>query len=143
MDAVAGHVLGVMLGLRGQFGQLAGIQVATAQWMQMHHTNGQRQQGKLLTQALAIQGDKTAGLQMLTAVETPALGLEIIHQLVEPLTPILGAEHQQKVIATNMPDKVAAGVHSVVEALCQAQQHFIATPIAVDIVEWDRFVKVN
>ena len=72
---------------------------------------------------------------MLAAVEAPALGLEIVHQLVETLAPVLGTQYQEKIIAADMPDKIAAGVHPVVQALCQAQQHLIASAIAVDVIE--------
>jgi hypothetical protein len=40
-----------------------------------------------------------------------------------------------------MPDKITAGVYPVVQALRQAQQYFIATAIAVDIVLRVQFVK--
>ena len=107
----------------------------------MHYTDGQRQQRKLLAHALAIEGHEAPSLQMFSAVEASALGVEIVQQLVEPLAPVLRAQHQQKVIAANVPDKVAAGVYPVVEALRQAQQHFIPAPVAVDVVLRVQFVK--
>lgn len=107
----------------------------------MHHADGQRQQCKLLARALAVEGHEAASLKVFGAVEASALGMEIVQQLVEPLAPILRAQHQQKVIAANVPDKVAAGVYPVVQALRQAQQHFIPAPVAVDIVLRVQFVK--
>lgn len=100
----------------------------------MHHTDGQRQQRKLLAYTLAVQGHEAACIQVLGAVETSALGVKVVQQLVEPLAPILRPQHQQKVIATDMSDEVAAGVDPVVQALRQAQQHLIPTPVAVDII---------
>ena len=75
----------------------------------MHYTDGQRQQCKLLARALAIEGHEAPSLKVFSAVEASALGVEIVQQLVEPLAPVLRAQHQQKVIAANVPDKVAAG----------------------------------
>ena len=134
MDAVTGDVLGMVFSLGRQLRQLAGIELSTGLWIQMHHADGQRQQSIFLAHTLAVQGHKAAGVQMFGAIEASALGVEIVQQLIEPFAPILRPEHQQKVIAADMPDKVAAGVDPVIQALRQAQQHFIATPVAIDVV---------
>lgn len=86
----------------------------------MHHADGQRQQCKFLARALTVEGHEAASLKVFGAVEASALGVEVVQQLVEALAPILRAQHQQKVIAANVPDKVAAGVYPIVEALRQA-----------------------
>ena len=77
--------------------------------------------------------DEAAGLQVFLAVEAPALGLEVFLQLVEPLAPGIGAQHQEKVVATDMADEVAAGIDPLVQALRQAQQHLVAAGIAVQV----------
>lgn len=77
--------------------------------------------------------DEAAGLQMLLAIEAPALGLEIFLQLVEPLAPGIRAQYQEKVVATDMADEVAAGIDPLVQALRQAQQHLVAAGIAVQV----------
>jgi len=78
-------------------------------------------------------GDKTAGMQVFFPVETSALVLEILQQAVESRTPIRRAEGQEKVIATDMPDKIPRGINSIIQALRQAQEHFVALGVAVDI----------
>ena len=77
--------------------------------------------------------DEAAGLQVFLAVEAPALGLEVFLQLVEPLAPGIRAQHQEKVVATDMADEVAAGIDPLVQALRQAQQHLVAAGIAVQV----------
>ena len=78
-------------------------------------------------------GDKTAGVQVFFSVEPSALTLEVFQQAVESRTPVRRAERQEKVIATDMPDKIPRGINPIVQALRQAQGHFVALGIAVDV----------
>ncbi|CAI8923551.1 hypothetical protein EMIT0180MI3_360019 [Priestia megaterium] len=89
--------------------------------MQVHHADGQGQQRKLLSYALAVGGDEAAGFQVFAAVEAPALAVEVVQQLVQAFAPVFGAEHQQEVVAADMADEVAGWVDAVVQALRQAQ----------------------
>ena len=103
--------------------------------MQVHDADGQGQQAKLLTLALAVRGAETARLQVFWSIEAPALALKVLLQLVQALAPILGTEHQEKIIAADMADKVAGWVDPLAQAVGQAQQHFITLGIAVDVDE--------
>lgn len=78
-------------------------------------------------------GDKTAGMQVFFPVEPSALALEILQQAVESRAPVRRAEGQEKVIATDMPDKIPSGINSIIQALRQAQEHFVALGVAVDV----------
>ncbi|MNZ80866.1 hypothetical protein D3C78_995160 [compost metagenome] len=42
-----------------------------------------------------------------------------------------------------MADEVATGIDTFVQALRQAEQDFVATPVAIDIVEWLETVDVD
>ena len=60
--------------------------------MQVHDADGQGQQAKFLTLALAVSGAETARLQVFWPIEAPALALKVLLQLVQALAPILGTE---------------------------------------------------
>ena len=83
--------------------------------------------------ALAVVTAKATGLQVFWAVRTTALALKVFLKVVQALTPVAGAEHQQKAIAANMTNKVIAGINPCTQALAQTEQHLIAFGIAVDI----------
>jgi hypothetical protein len=61
--------------------------------------------------------------------------------LVQAFAPVFRAEYQQEVIAADMADKVAGRVDAIIQALRQAEQDFIPTAVAVDVVEGCCFVK--
>jgi len=84
----------------------------------MHHTNGQRQQRKLLPHILSIRGDEAAGFEVFVAVDAAALALEVVEELVQAFAPVFRAEYQQEVVAANMADEVAGRVDVVVQQNC-------------------------
>ena len=100
----------------------------------MHHAQRQRQQRKLLALALTVMGNKAARFQVLVAVEAPALALKILQQIIQPCTPVFRTEHQEKIIAADVADKVACWVHALAKALRQAQQSFVTFGVAIQVV---------
>ena len=118
MHAIPLHILRMVFSLRSHLRQLAGVQLCTGLWMQMHHTNGQRQQRKLLPNILSIRGDEAAGFEVFVAVEAAALALEVVEELVQAFAPVFRAEYQQEVVAANMADEVAGRVDVVVQQNC-------------------------
>lgn len=77
--------------------------------------------------------DEAARPQVFFPIEAPALGLEILQQLVKAFAPVVRAEHQQEVVAADVADEVAVGVDPLVQALGQAQQHLVAPGVAVEV----------
>lgn len=80
---------------------------------------------------------------MFRAIEAAALALEVVEQLVEAFAPVFRAEHQQEVVAADVADEVAGWVDAFVQTLRQAQQDFVATAVAVDVVEGFEAVDVE
>lgn len=80
---------------------------------------------------------------MLGPIEPAALALEIVEQLVEAFAPVFGAEDEEEVVAADVADEVAGGVDAFVEALGEAEQDFVATAVAVDVVEGFEAVDVD
>ncbi len=88
-------------------------------------------------------GDEAAGLQVLLAVEAPALALEVLEQLLQALAPVTGAEHQEEVVAADMADEIAHRIDPLAQTLRQAEQHFVAAGVTVDVVEGLEAVDVD
>ncbi len=117
--------------------------MGAALFVQVHHANRQRQQREILTLPLTVQGDEATRFQVFCAVETAALVLEIIQQVFKTPFPVLEAQHHQKVIPADVPDKVPARINAIIQALRQAQQHFITPGVTVDVVEGFEAVDVH
>lgn len=80
---------------------------------------------------------------MFRPIEAAALALEVVEQLVEAFAPVFGAEDEEEVVAADVTDEVAGGVDAFVEALCETEQDFVATAVAVDVVEGFEAVDVD
>ena len=88
-------------------------------------------------------GDEAARLQVVGPVEAPALPLEVLQQEVELAAPVIRAQHQHEVIPADVPDEIPRRVDALVQALRQAQQHFVALGVAVEVVEGLEAVDVH
>lgn len=84
---------------------------------------------------MSVRFFDTARLTCRSVVQGQRLGREILHQRSAPLLPVRTLEKHKKVVAADMANKISMQVDMKHGQACKRPDHFVATPVAVVVVE--------